>query len=88
MLNIDVVKYEFTKFIFEDALIKEVQAKLNQNSKKMIENSFSSFIIWASSEKSVELDALKTEGNFSFTKEKSKSWLELLQIYYDNSLLK
>jgi len=85
MLDIDVAKYDYSKFIFEDNVIKEVRAKLNQESKNLIEDSMSSFIIWASSEKSGELDSLKLNGNFSFTSEKSKIWLELLNAYRDKS---
>jgi hypothetical protein len=85
MLNIDVVKYDYTKFIFKEDLIKEVQAKLSQNSNDLIEDSFSSFVFWASSERPGELDSLKSNGNFTFTKENSKKWLELLIVYRDNS---
>jgi len=83
MLDIDVVKYDYSKFIFEGNVIKEVRAKLNPESKNLIEDSMSSFIIWVSSEKPGELDSLKLNGNFIFTKEKSKNWLELLKAYRD-----
>jgi len=83
MLDIDVVKYDYSKFIFEDNIIKEVRAKLNQESNDLIENSMSSFIFWVSSEKPDELDSLKLNGNFLFTSEKSEKWLKLLKAYKD-----
>lgn len=82
LLNIDAVYYEYSKFIFENELIKEVQAKLTPESFETIENSFSSFINWVSSERSQELDDLKSNGNFSFTKEKADKWLKLLRTYH------
>jgi len=85
MLNINVVEYDYSKFIFEDNLIKEVQAKLNQESKNLIEDSMSSFISWASSERLVEIDSLKSNGSFAFTREKSRKWLELLRAYKEKS---
>ena len=77
--------YDYSKFIFEDNLIKEVRAKLNQESNNLIEESFSSFIPWVIAERPGELDSLKSNGNFLFTKEKSKKWLELLKDYRDKS---
>lgn len=85
LLDIDVVKYDYAKFIFEDRLIKEVKAKLNQDSKDMIDNAFSSFILWASSERPEELETLKSNGNFIFTKENSKNWLDILKTYNDDN---
>ena len=85
MLNINVVEYDYTKFIFKGNLIKEVQAKLNQDSNDLIEDSFSSFVHWASLNRPEELDSLKSNGNFTFIKEKSKKWIELLKVYREDS---
>ena len=87
LLGIDAVNYEYSKFIFEHGLIKEVQAKVSQQSIKTIDNALSEFILWASSERIVELDELVAHGDLVFTADKAEKWMILLQTYATEKML-
>ena len=81
LLGIDAVNYEYSKFIFKHGLIKEVQAKVSQQSIETIDNALSKFMLWASSERILELDELIADGNLVFTADKAEKWMLLLQTY-------
>lgn len=83
LLGIETIHYEYVTFLFNNGLIKEVQAKLTPQSARIIEESFSSFVYWASTKRSQALAQLKSDGNFLFIKEKASQWLTLLKEYQD-----
>jgi len=87
LLGIDAVNYEYSKFIFEHGLIKEVQAKVSPQSIETIDNALSEFMLWASSERIVELDELVADGDLVFTADKAEKWMILLQTYATEKML-
>jgi len=87
LLGIDAVNYEYSKFIFEHGLIKEVQAKVSQQSIETIDNAMSEFMLWASSDRILELDELMADGNLVFTADKAEQWMLLLQTYATEKML-
>jgi len=87
LLGIDAVNYDYSKFIFEHGLIKEVQAKVSQQSIETIDNALSEFMVWASSERILELDELIAGGDLVFTADKAEKWMILLQTYATEKML-
>ena len=81
LLGIETIHYEYVTFLFKKGLIKEVRAKLTPKATKIIEESFFSFVNWASSKRSQALAELKADGKFLFIKEKAEKWLTLLREY-------
>ena len=68
-------------------MIKEVQAKVSQQSIETIDNALSEFMLWASSERILELDELIADGNLVFTADKAEKWMLLLQTYAAEKML-
>ncbi len=87
LLDIDVVNYEYSKFIFADGLIREIQAKVSQQSIETIDNALSDFMIWATAERTLELEELMADGNLLFTADKAEKWMILLQTYRITKIL-
>ena len=87
LLGIESVNYEYSKFIFEHGLIKEVQAKVSQQSIETIDNAMSEFMLWASSERILELDELLADGDLVFSADKAEKWIILLQTYATEKML-
>lgn len=88
LLDINVVNYEYSKFIFEDGLIKEVQAKVSQQSIETIEKALSDFMLCASSKWILDLDEVIADGNPVFTIDKAEKWMTLLHTYAAERMLK